>query len=123
MTRTDSAKHSSKVFNCPVEVTLDVIGGRWKSLILWHLREEKKRLSELRRLMPRITQRMLTNQLRELERDGVVQRKIYPVVPPKVEYSLTPAGRELRPILDHLCKWGQKRACQEPGVRILSAAH
>jgi DNA-binding HxlR family transcriptional regulator len=96
-------------YNCPVEVTLDVIGGKWKTLILWHLRSDTKRFAELRRLMPGITQRMLTHQLRELEAHDVVARKVYPVVPPKVEYSLTDVGRSLRPILDVMCRWGQKK--------------
>lgn len=98
-----------KVYNCPVEATLDVIGGRWKSLILWHLHSETRRFAELKRLMPKITQRMLTQQLRELEQDGIVTRKVYAVVPPKVEYSLTEAGKSLRPILDAMCQWGTKK--------------
>ncbi|MBI3557284.1 MAG: helix-turn-helix transcriptional regulator [Deltaproteobacteria bacterium] len=102
-----SAKPPKK-WNCPVEVTLAVIGGKWKTLILWHLRGDKKRFTELRRLMPNVTQRMLKLQLRELEKDGVVERKVHPEAPPKVEYSLTPRGRSLRPVLNSLCKWGSK---------------
>ncbi len=98
-----------KQFHCPVEITLAVIGGKWKTLILWHLRGDKKRFAELRRLMPNVTQRMLTLQLRELESDGVIARKVYPVAPPKVEYSLTNLGRSLKPILNSLCRWGVKK--------------
>jgi DNA-binding HxlR family transcriptional regulator len=97
-----------KVYNCPVEVTLDVIGGKWKALILWHLRSETMRFAELRKLIPSITQRMLTRQLRELEADGVLARKVYAVVPPKVEYSLTDRGDSLRPLLDVMCRWGKQ---------------
>ena len=96
-------------FHCPVEETLAVIGGKWKTLILWHLRDDKLRFTELRRVIPNVTQRMLTLQLRELENDGVVARKVYAVVPPKVEYSLTDLGRSLRPILHSLCQWGVKK--------------
>ena len=98
-----------KEFNCPVEAALAVIGGRWKSLILWHLRDEALRFSELKKRIPSITQRMLTNQLRELEQDGVIMRKAYAEVPVRVEYSVTSDGKSLRPILEALCAWGQKR--------------
>jgi len=92
--------------DCPVEAALDMIGGKWKVIILFRLFEETKRFGELRRLHPNITQRMLTNQLRELERDGLVHREVYPQVPPKVEYSLTPDGRTLKPVLLALESWG-----------------
>mgnify|MGYP001583551246 CR=1 FL=1 len=91
---------------CPVEVTLDVIGGKWKGMILFRLMEGTKRFSELRRLLPKVTQRTLTNQLRELERDGLVLRKVYAQVPPKVEYSLTDLGKSLNDVLAHLRDWG-----------------
>lgn len=91
---------------CPVEATLEVIGGKWKGIILHHLLSETLRFSELRRLMPEITQRMLTKQLRELEADNLVSREIYPVVPPKVEYSLTPYGETLAPVIEALRIWG-----------------
>ena len=83
-----------KTYNIPVEATLEVIGGKWKVVILCHLKRNK-RTSELKRLMPGITQKMLTQQLRELEEDGVIQRKVYDQVPPKVEYSLTDYGSSL----------------------------
>ncbi len=91
---------------CPVEATLKVIDGRWKVLILRELFQALKRFSELHRALEGITQKMLTQQLRELERDGVVHREVYPQVPPKVEYSLTPLGRSLKPILDAMHEWG-----------------
>jgi len=82
-------------------------------LILWHLREETKRFGALKRKIPRITQKMLTQQLRELERDGIVLRKVYAVVPPKVEYSLTTKGRQLRPILNAMEEWGKGYESEE----------
>ncbi|WP_066186511.1 MULTISPECIES: winged helix-turn-helix transcriptional regulator [Gracilibacillus] len=97
-----------KTYNCEKELTLSVIGGKWKMLILWHLgKEGTKRFGELKSLMPRITQRMLVNQLRELEEDKIVHREVYPVVPPKVEYSLTEHGESLMPILESMYKWGK----------------
>lgn len=91
---------------CPVEAALDVIGGKWKGIILHHLLAETIRFNELRRLMPEITQRMLTKQLRELETDNLISRKIYPEVPPKVEYSITDYGKTLLPVIRALRKWG-----------------
>jgi len=93
--------------NCPVGVVLRILGGKWKLSILCALLDGTKRFSELRRLNPGITQRMLTNQLRELEADLVVTRKIYAEVPPKVEYSLTEVGKKLQPILQQLEEWGR----------------
>ncbi|SDD64013.1 transcriptional regulator, HxlR family [Cupriavidus sp. YR651] len=92
---------------CAVEVTLSVIGGLWKPVILFHLMHEKKRFMELTRLLPNTTQRMLTLQLRELEADGIVARHVYPQVPPKVEYELTPFGATLAPVLISLREWGE----------------
>ncbi|MEH7111699.1 winged helix-turn-helix transcriptional regulator [Neobacillus niacini] len=97
-----------KTFSCEKELTLAVIGGKWKMLILWHLgKEGTKRFGELKALMPGITQRMLVNQLRELEDHLIVHREVYPVVPPKVEYSLTEYGRNLMPILEAMYDWGK----------------
>jgi DNA-binding HxlR family transcriptional regulator len=92
---------------CPAEATIGVIGGRWKVPIVWHLFSGTKRFSELRRAMPNVTQKMLTQQLRELEEDGVVGRKVYPQVPPKVEYSLTERGRSLKPVVQSMCRWAK----------------
>ena len=93
---------------CPVEATIDVIGGKWKSVILFHLlrTDGPIRFGEFRRLLPRVTQQMLTMQLRELESDGVIQRKVYAEVPPKVEYSLSEFGRTLQPIIEKMLEWG-----------------
>jgi DNA-binding HxlR family transcriptional regulator len=95
-------------YGCAVEATLDVIGGRWKGVILFHLIEGTKRFNELHRLIEGCTQRMLTLQLRELEQDGVVKRTVYAEVPPKVEYSLTEFGRSLEPILRSMREWGEE---------------
>ncbi|TLS51711.1 winged helix-turn-helix transcriptional regulator [Paenibacillus antri] len=95
--------------NCEKELTLAVIGGKWKLIILWHLgMEGTKRFSELKKLVPHITQKMLTNQLRELEEDQLIFRKVYPVVPPRVEYSLTEHGESLMPVLKMMYNWGKK---------------
>ncbi len=90
-----------------IDAAIDVIGGKWKPLVLYALNEKTLRFNEiLKVIQPKITQRMLTKELRELESDGLVTRKVYPVVPPKVEYSLTETGKSLMPILDQLCLWG-----------------
>ncbi len=91
---------------CPVEATLSLIGGKWKGIVLYHLLSGTIRFNELRRLMPAITQRMLTKQLRELEADKLIMRKVYPEVPPKVEYSMTEYGQTLAPVIKSLREWG-----------------
>lgn len=93
---------------CSVETTLDVIAGKWKVLIIFYLLNGKKRFNELRRIYPEVTQRMLTLQLRELERDGILHREVYKQVPPKVEYSLTDFGRTLEPIILMMKDWGDR---------------
>lgn len=98
---------NGKEYYCHVELSLQVIGGKWKPIILWHLgMDGTKRFGEIRRQIPNATQKMLTQQLRELEADGMVCRTVYPVVPPKVEYSLTALGESIMPILEQLCRWG-----------------
>ncbi len=92
---------------CPAEQTLGLIGGRWKVVVLWHLFQGTMRFSELKRCLPGVTPKMLTQQLRDLERDGLVGRKVYAVVPPKVEYSVTGLGASLRPVVEAMCKWGK----------------
>ena len=106
---TRKQRHSSYE-RCPVEATLDLIGGKWKGVILSVLMVETKRFSELERRLPQIAQRTLTKALRELEADGLVQRKVYPVVPPKVEYSLTDKGRSLNSVLSAMHDWGEGHA-------------
>lgn len=101
-----SPQDEIEAFACPVAFTVDVIGGKWKALILFHLMSGTKRFNELRRLMPDIAQRMLTLQLRELETDQVIHREIYREVPPKVEYSLTELGNTLMPLVRAMREWG-----------------
>lgn len=108
---------AERVYYCPVEISLDKIGGRWKPLILWHLRAGTKRFGELKRLIPNVTEKMLTEKLRELEADNLVHRKVYRQVPPKVEYSLTPYGRGLDSLLQQLCTWGRRHAAKHQ-IRI-----
>lgn len=94
---------------CPVAATLAVIGGKWKAVILYHLTcDGTHRFAELRRRIPGVSERMLAQQLRELEGDGIVHREVYPEVPPKVEYSLTEYGKTLRPVTEAMCGWGKK---------------
>ncbi|MGH1539573.1 MAG: winged helix-turn-helix transcriptional regulator [Arenicella sp.] len=92
---------------CPTETALDLIGGKWKGMILYYLCSDTRRYNELMRLIPDITQRMLTKQLRDLEANGIVHREVYPQVPPKVEYSLTELGKSLEPVVLELEKWGK----------------
>ncbi len=101
--------YKQKTFNCTFELTLELIGGKWKPIILWHLsqHEQALRFSELKRTMPNVTQKMLTQQLRELEEDRLVNRKVYAEVPPKVEYALTDIGKSLIPLLKTMDDWGK----------------
>lgn len=108
-------------FRCPVEACLDLIGGKWKAVILFHLLDGTKRFNELRRLLPKVTQRMLTRQLRELEADTIIERRVYPQVPPKVEYRLSEFGRTLEPILRMLRQWGMKHLDRISALRQASA--
>ncbi|SFL79707.1 winged helix-turn-helix transcriptional regulator [Salibacterium qingdaonense] len=99
---------SVQEFNCEKELTLSLIGGKWKMIILWHLgKKGTKRFGELKQMLPNITQKVLTKQLRELEEDELIHREVYPVVPPKVEYSLTEHGTGLIPILEAMYEWGR----------------
>jgi len=93
---------------CPAEFTLAMIGGRWKIPILFHLLGGRKRFTELARALNGVTQKMLTQQLREMQRNGLVERKVFAQVPPKVEYSLTNLGVTLRPVVDAMCRWGEE---------------
>jgi DNA-binding HxlR family transcriptional regulator len=95
---------------CAVEATLGLIDGKWKGVVLYHLLDATLRFSEIRRKLPTVTQRMLTNQLRELEADGLVGRRVFAEVPPRVEYSLTDLGRSLRPVILALKEWGDAHA-------------
>jgi DNA-binding HxlR family transcriptional regulator len=97
---------NGKTYHCPVEAALDVIGGKWKPLILWALGDNVLRFGELQKGLPGVNAKMLTKQLRELEEDGVIRRTVYPEVPPRVEYSITEFGKTLIPVLQALCNWG-----------------
>jgi len=102
-------KNKLKEATCEIEVAFDVIGGKWKPLILWFLGEYGTlRFGQLQHLIPDITHRMLTKQLRELEEYGIIQRKVFPEVPLRVEYSITSKGKDLIPILDLMCDWASK---------------
>ena len=107
-------------FNCPVNVTADAIGGKWKPLILFYLEDGTRRFGELRRLIPEATKKMLTQKLRELERDQIIRRKVYAEVPLRVEYSLTRHGESLSPILKQMSKWGEKHAARYCGIKASS---
>ena len=98
----------TRAYNCGLEAALDVIGGKWKPLVLWHLQSERRRFGELKRLVVGISEKVLIQQLRELEADGIIYRKAYPEIPPRVEYSLTPFGVSLKEALTPLCRWGTK---------------
>lgn len=97
-----------KKFNNPVELSLDIIGGKWKMPIIWRLKDGSKRYGELRRSLSKVTHKMLTQQLRELEQDEIIKRKVYAEVPPKVEYSLTLLGESIIPVIDLLREWGEQ---------------
>ncbi|MDT8900436.1 winged helix-turn-helix transcriptional regulator [Anaeroselena agilis] len=108
------AKYDEGKFACEVELVLSVMGGKWKPIILWHLGQSGTlRYGQLKRCIKKITPKILIQQLRELEQDGIVARKEYHQIPPKVEYSLTSEGEELIPILTVLCEWGKKRILGE----------
>jgi DNA-binding HxlR family transcriptional regulator len=111
-----------KLEDCPVKTTVDVIGGKWKPLILFELKDAPLRFSELRRRIPGATQKMLTQQLRELEKDGVLHRRVYAQVPPKVEYSLTRLGRTLIEPLHALCRWSEKHLAELQANRARAKA-
>ena len=111
--------------HCPVEATLELIGGKYKALILWHLSEKTLRFSQLQKQMHGATAKMLTQQLRELESQDLIHREVYPVIPPKVEYSLTPQGRSLMPILVAMRDWGSeylRKNSVEPNCFMMAGA-
>ncbi|HRD54724.1 MAG TPA: helix-turn-helix domain-containing protein, partial [Flavobacteriales bacterium] len=107
---------NGRVYHCALDVTMELVGGKWKTIVLWYLRKDKKRFSELRRLIPGITEKMLSLQLRQLEKDGFVSRTIYPEVPPRVEYELTAHGRTLLPLLEEIAKWGRMMGEQHGSI-------
>jgi len=113
------AKLTSNFPGCPVEATLSFLDGKWKGVILFHLMGGTLRFNELRRKLPSVTQRMLTKQLRELEESGLVSRTVFPVVPPRVDYALTPLGLTLRPVIKALAVWGEENVFCLPEGRYL----
>jgi DNA-binding HxlR family transcriptional regulator len=104
--------YRDKEYKCGIDVTLAVVGGKWKASILWHLAQTTMRFSDLQRQFPGITRKMLTQQLRELEADSLVHREVYPQVPPKVEYWLTDKGKSIYPILEMMCNWGRDSSAE-----------
>lgn len=108
-------RFNERQYNCEMELTIDLIGGKWKSMILWIISLRTVRFNSLRRELHGITQKMLTQQLRELESDGLLNRKVYAEVPPKVEYTLTEQAKKLLPVLEQLCEWGKKYAEKSRG--------
>ncbi len=106
--RCPCCEDAQEAVHCPVESTLALIGGKYKALILWKLVAKTRRFSDLQRQIPAATAKMLTQQLRELERDGLVRREVFPVVPPRVEYSLTPTGMSIKPVLLAMYEWGER---------------
>ena len=108
ITKVGENMEQNRLYNCPVDAILGVIGGKYKPIILFHLMDGTLRFSELRKFLPQATPKMLTQQLRELEADGIIHREVYPVVPPKTEYSLTDFGRTLSPVLNAMCEWGKE---------------
>lgn len=112
----------NKQYNCFFQLATDMIGGKWKGMVLWALKKDVKRNGELKRLIPKISQKMLTQQLRELEEVGIVKRIVYPQIPPKVEYKLTADGEKLIPILEELHDWGKDYA-KNNDINILKDAN
>lgn len=110
------------VYLCGLDAAVDVVGGKWKALILWALSVEPRRTGELRRELEGISEKVLIQQLRELERDGIVAREVHHQVPPKVVYSLTPMGSALERALAPLCEWGEEHMLHISGVRAGSLA-
>lgn len=103
-------KLKGKSYHCALDITMGMIGGKWKTVVLWYLRNEPKRFNELKKQIPEITEKMLSLQLKELEKDGIINRKVFSSVPPKVVYSLTAHGKTLLPVLEELACWGRKLA-------------
>lgn len=100
-------------YHCVLDVTMSFIGGKWKTVVLWYLRNGKKRFGELKYSIPDITDKMLSIQLKALEKDGIVERKVYAEVPPRVEYQLTEMGESLLPVVEAIAAWGRKKAKAE----------
>ncbi|MBL7991138.1 MAG: helix-turn-helix transcriptional regulator [Candidatus Kapabacteria bacterium] len=113
---------NKKIFFCPMELTMDVLGGKWKLLILWQLQQGTKRYGELRTALQDITHKMLTQQLRELESDGIVHREVFHVVPPKVEYSLTDRGNRLTTVMESMAEWADMFRIEDEPEKVPKTA-
>lgn len=98
---------NGQVYHCAMDVAMSYIGGKWKTVVLWYLRNETKRFSQLKRDIPDITEKMLSLQLKQLEKDGIITREVYAEVPPRVEYFLTKEGKSLLPMIDEIAAWGR----------------
>ena len=109
-------------FGCPVQGTINVLSGKWKVLIVWHLGFMPRRFAEMRKLLPGVSEKVLTAQLRQLEKDGVIRRNIKPSIPPQVSYSLTKAGDELIPMMTELCHWGTRNLGIPPNLPMIRKA-
>ena len=105
-----------RTFHCALDVTMHYIGGKWKTVILWYLRKEPKRFSALKQHIPDITEKMLSLQLKQLEKDGFVHREVFPEVPPRVEYSLTEWGRRIMPLVEAMAAWGREVTAERGSV-------
>lgn len=110
------------LFHCALGVTMHYLGGKWKAVILWYLRNDAKRFSELKRLIPDITEKMLSLQLKQLEKDGLVRRTVFAEVPPRVEYGLTDLGESLLPALEEIAAWGRRQDRERGRVVELPAS-
>lgn len=108
-----SFEHRGKVYHCAMDITMDYIGGKWRSVVLWYLLKGRKRFSELKAVIPDITEKMLSIQLKKLEKDGLIERTVFAEVPPRVEYNLTPSGKTLIPLLNEIASWGRNKGYNE----------
>ena len=106
-------KLRGQTFHCALDVTMNYIGGKWKTVVIWYLRKDKKRFGELKKHIPDITEKMLSLTLRQLESDGLVERTVFAEVPPRVEYSLTAHGKSLLPMVEEMAAWGRKKTKDE----------
>lgn len=112
-----SIKLHGKTYHCALDITMDYIGGKWKAVVLWYLRKQHKRFSELNRHIPDITEKMLSLQLRQLEKDGLVGRRVFAEVPPRVEYYLTEQGKSIVPVIEAIAKWGREKGEAEGKIQ------
>jgi DNA-binding HxlR family transcriptional regulator len=110
-------KLNGKTYHCALDVTMDYIGGKWKTVVLWYLRKQHKRFSELKRHIPDITEKMLSLQLRQLQKDGIVGRRVFAEVPPRVEYFLTEEGKTIVPVIEAIAKWGREKGKAEGKIQ------